>query len=56
MCNHKLFRCTNGIFYCLQCGAEIPNPYTAGNGKAEEEKPAEAKKTASKRKTKKEAD
>lgn len=33
-CDHKTFRCTNGIFFCLKCGAEIPNPY-----EATEEKP-----------------
>ena len=34
ICEHKTFRCTNGVFFCLTCGAEIPNPY---------ERPAEDK-------------
>lgn len=45
-CEHKHLRCTNNIFYCLNCGAVVPNPYEAG-------KPEEAPKK--KRKTKKEA-
>ena len=48
MCDHKLFRCTNGVFYCLQCGQEIPNPYEKQE-KPEEKKPA-------KRRTKKEGE
>ena len=49
-CEHKAVRCTNGVFYCLACGREVPNPY---KNKGQEEKPTEAKKTASKRKPKK---
>ena len=26
-CNHEQFKCTNGVFSCLKCGAVIPNPY-----------------------------
>lgn len=47
-CKHTAIRCTNGVFYCLECGAEIPNPYE------KQEKP-EAKKPV-KRKTKKESE
>ena len=47
-CKHDQFRCTNNVFFCLKCGAEIPNPYE------KQEKP-EAKKPA-KRKTKKESE
>lgn len=47
-CEHNAIRCTNGVFYCLNCGAEIPNPYE------KQEKP-EAKKPG-KRKTKKESE
>lgn len=25
-CEHKRLRCTNGIFYCLDCGVELPWP------------------------------
>lgn len=48
MCDHKQFRCTNGVFYCLKCGAEIPNPYM------QEEKPEEKK--PAKRRAKKEVE
>jgi hypothetical protein len=36
-CDHSLFRCTNGVFFCLICGQEIPNPYKVA-------KPAKKKK------------
>ena len=29
VCTHETFRCTNGVFFCLKCGAAIPNPYEA---------------------------
>lgn len=32
-CEHKAIRCTNGVFYCLLCGAQIDPPTV--------EKPAE---------------
>ena len=54
-CNHEQVRCTNGVFYCLKCGKEVPNPYMAGNDKGDEAKATEAKKPASKRKAKKES-
>ena len=28
-CEHKRFGCRNNVFFCLDCGAEIPNPYKA---------------------------
>ena len=46
-CEHKRLKCTDNVFYCLDCGAMVPNPYEA-------EKPSEAPKKAVKRKTKKE--
>lgn len=52
-CTHSRLRCTNNVFYCLVCGAEVPNPYKHKGG---ETKPVEAKKTASKRKPKKESE
>lgn len=55
-CNHEKVRCTDGIFYCLLCGARINYPPKAEETPEQKEKPAEAKKTASKRKTKKEAE
>lgn len=48
MCDHKQFRCTNCVFYCLKCGAQIPNPYE----KKAEETPAPEKKPATKRRKK----
>lgn len=45
-CEHKRLKCTNNVFYCMDCGAVVSNPYEA-------KKPAEAPKK--KRKTKKEA-
>ena len=41
-CEHKTFRCTNGEFFCLTCGAKIPNPYEGKTEKAED-KPAKKK-------------
>lgn len=35
MCEHKHLRCTDGIFYCLDCGAKVDQPAPA----AEPEKP-----------------
>ena len=26
MCEHKHLRCTDGIFYCLDCGAQVAAP------------------------------
>ncbi len=46
-CGHEHFRCTNGEFFCLECGANIPNPYEAKE-KAKEQEPE--KKPARKRK------
>ena len=25
-CKHTAIRCTNGVFYCLECGAKIDPP------------------------------
>lgn len=54
-CGHGHFRCTNGEFYCLECGASIPNPYEAEEKKPVKEPVKEtqkepAKKPARKRK------
>ena len=42
-CEHKQFRCTNGIFFCLTCGAQIPNPYERHEEKSEQDKPKKKK-------------
>jgi hypothetical protein len=44
-CEHKRLKCTNNVFFCLDCGAMVPNPYEA-------KKPAEAQKPCRKRKAK----
>lgn len=44
-CTHDAIKCTNNVFFCLKCGAMVPNPYEA-------EKPAEAPKPGRKRKAK----
>lgn len=41
-CEHKRLKCTNNVFYCMDCGAVVPNPYEA-------KKPAETVKKAVKR-------
>ena len=46
-CEHKRLKCTDNVFYCLDCGAMVPNPYEAEK--------QEAQKPGRKRKTKKEA-
>ena len=46
-CEHKQFRCTNGIFYCLKCGAVIQNPYEK---QAEEKQESKLKKERGKKK------
>lgn len=42
-CEHKQFRCTNGIFFCMTCGAQIPNPYEQHEEKPEQDKPKKKK-------------
>ena len=44
-CEHKRLKCTNNVFFCLDCGAMVPNPYEA-------KKPVEVPKKAVKRKRK----
>lgn len=51
-CTHKRLKCTDNIYYCLDCGAEVPDP----NTQKQEEKPVEEKKPTPKRKTKKGAE
>lgn len=26
-CTHKRLKCTNNIYYCLDCGAVVPDPF-----------------------------
>ena len=53
-CEHKRLKCTDNVFYCLDCGAMVPNPYENGKQIGQEENPAEAPKKAVKRKSRKE--
>lgn len=48
-CGHERIRCTDNVFYCLDCGARIEPP-------KREEKSAEEKKTPVKRRAKKESE
>ena len=48
-CEHKRLKCTNNVFYCMDCGAVVPNPYEGKASTGPEEKPAETVKKAVKR-------
>lgn len=52
-CSHDRLRCTNNVFFCLKCGAQVASPYKADNNPPEAGKPAEAPKRPAKRKAKK---
>ena len=49
-CEHKRLKCTNNVFFCLDCGAMVPNPYENDRPEGQEEKQAPKRK----RRTKKE--
>lgn len=50
MCEHKTYRCTDGVYYCLLCGATIDNPYKVDKSIKGEEKPVKTAKKAPKKK------
>jgi hypothetical protein len=50
-CKHDQYKCTNNRFFCLICGAEIADPFAVKEDTDRAEKPADAPKTARKRKT-----
>ena len=52
-CKHEQIRCTNNVFFCLKCGAELPRDFRAGKDTSTEPKGAEAPKKAVKRAAKK---
>ena len=54
-CNHERVRCTDGIYYCLLCGARIDFKPALEEIPTAAEKPAETKIKPAKRKGKKEA-
>lgn len=47
-CGHHRIRCTNNVFYCLDCGAQVADPYQLREPEKPEEKPAEPVKKAAK--------
>ena len=53
-CNHERVRCTDNVFYCLDCGAVVSREVKAEKNTTEVAKPAEGRKTAYKRKGRKE--
>ena len=53
ICKHERLRCTNNVFFCLKCGAEVPSPYEVKKNTPENENGSEAPKRAVKRTTKK---
>lgn len=52
-CKHEQVRCTNNVFFCLKCGAEVPSPYQAGKNSSGAGKPADGPKKPVKRTRKK---
>lgn len=52
-CSHDRLRCTNNVFFCLKCGAQVPSPYEADKHTTETATPSEAPKRPAKRKAKK---
>ena len=55
-CTHEKVRCTDGVFYCLLCGARIDYPPIEEEIPEAKEKPAEGPQKPAKRKAKKEAE
>ena len=47
-CRHQRIRCTNNVFYCLDCGAQVADPYQPREPETPEEKPDETAKKAAK--------
>lgn len=48
-CEHKRLRCTNNVFYCMDCGAVVPNPYENDKQEGQEEKQAPRRKRKAKK-------
>ena len=48
-CTHERIRCTDNVYYCITCGAELPAPDRV-------KETAEGQKKTAKRRTKKEAE
>ena len=47
-CEHKRLKCTNNVFFCLDCGAMVPNPYVNDQPEGQEEKKAPGRKRKTK--------
>ena len=52
-CNHEQLRCTDNVFFCVLCGAQVARPAKVDKESTPAGKPAEAPKRAAKRTTKK---
>ena len=47
-CEHKRLKCTNNVFFCLDCGAMVPNPYVNNQPEGQEKKQAPRRKRKAK--------
>ena len=52
-CNHEQLRCTDNVFFCVLCGAQVTRPVEVDKESTPAATPAEAPKRAVKRTTKK---
>ena len=55
-CTHDAIKSVNCVFYCLKCGAQLPDNWLEYKNTGEKEKPAETPKNGRKRKAKKEVE
>ena len=54
ICSHEKLRCTNNVFYCLACGARVPDPQAGRQSHEHAKSSQEEPKKAGKRKARKE--
>lgn len=52
-CKHEKLKCTNNIFYCMECGASWESPEAEDKHSVNAEAPSEKPKRVAKRKVKK---
>ena len=52
-CTHDAIKSVNCVFYCLKCGAQLPDNWLEYKNTGEKEKPAETPKKAAKRRKEK---
>ena len=55
-CTHDAIKCTNNVFFCLKCGAVVPNPFEGKEQEGQKENATERPVKAAKRKPKTKAD